>query len=348
MDYRGIKCPVCGKPFAENDDVVVCPVCGAPYHRSCYAEKGACIFTDLHESRKAWAPPPPPVAPDAATEIKDKECPNCGVLNGHSALFCSACGASLTGMPGSHANRAPSPMPAQEQRTVPPPAGYGVFPGTVGGVPFAMDPMGGANPTEPLADNVTYGDVSKVVQQNTGYYLAVFRRMRSFGHGKFSFCGFLFSGGWLLYRKQYKAGIIVTALMFLLFIANTAISYFALMPMILEAVDSAGISLSELTYIQLSDALMLYLESHPQTYFLFLLPLLFLVLTFGIMLFVGIRGNRMYLNHCVRTVQKIKSESSSAQDLDTAYSERGGVSLAAALCVFGCYVVIRMIPQFFL
>ncbi|WP_417404845.1 RING finger protein, partial [Hominenteromicrobium sp.] len=29
----------------------------APYHRGCYKEKGACIFTDLHESGKTWAPP---------------------------------------------------------------------------------------------------------------------------------------------------------------------------------------------------------------------------------------------------------------------------------------------------
>lgn len=28
MDYKGIKCPVCDKPFTENDDIVVCPVCG--------------------------------------------------------------------------------------------------------------------------------------------------------------------------------------------------------------------------------------------------------------------------------------------------------------------------------
>ena len=85
LDYKGIKGPVCGKPFTENDDIVVCPVCGAPYHRECYKEKGACIFTDLHESGKTWAPPAPPDAPNTASELKDKECPNCGTLNAHSA-----------------------------------------------------------------------------------------------------------------------------------------------------------------------------------------------------------------------------------------------------------------------
>ena len=104
MDYKGIKCPVCDKPFTENDDIVVCPVCGAPYHRGCYKEKGVCIFTDLHESGKTWAPPVPPDAPNTASELKDKECPNCGTLNAHSALFCNICGTSLTGAPDEHRN----------------------------------------------------------------------------------------------------------------------------------------------------------------------------------------------------------------------------------------------------
>ena len=57
-------------------------------------------------------------------------------------------------------------------------------------MPFAFDPMGGANPAEFVADNVTYGDVSKVVQQNTAYYLSVFRNIKSFGRSKFNFSAF--------------------------------------------------------------------------------------------------------------------------------------------------------------
>ena len=99
MDYTGIKCPVCGVPFRSGDDIVVCPECGAPYHRACYQEKGQCIFEELHKAGKAWEPPAPPKAPDPSAEIKDRECPVCGTLNAHSALFCSVCGASLTGEP---------------------------------------------------------------------------------------------------------------------------------------------------------------------------------------------------------------------------------------------------------
>lgn len=55
--YVGLKCPVCGKKFTADDDIVVCPVCGAPYHRACYQKVGACIFQDKHGTSEAWSPP---------------------------------------------------------------------------------------------------------------------------------------------------------------------------------------------------------------------------------------------------------------------------------------------------
>lgn len=45
---------MCGKTFAEDDDIVVCPECGTPYHRACWKEQGACINTVLHETGQSW------------------------------------------------------------------------------------------------------------------------------------------------------------------------------------------------------------------------------------------------------------------------------------------------------
>ncbi len=361
MDYKGIKCPVCDKPFTENDDIVVCPVCGAPYHRGCYKEKGACIFTDLHESGKTWAPPVPPDAPNTASELKDKECPNCGTLNAHSALFCNICGTSLTGAPDEHRNTGyntqQNPNNANNPNSYnnynnpygsyPPPQNNANYQSRgFGGVPFAFDPMGGANPAEFVADNVTYGDVSKVVQQNTAYYLSVFRNIKSFGRSKFNFSAFLFSGGWLLYRKQYKAGIITTTIMFLLYIANLMLSCFVVNPITTHVIDNAGVSSSDLSYVQLANLLSQYLMDNPSQYLLFCLPLLCSALMLGIMIFVGVRANRMYLNHCVRTVQEIKSVSNTETDLSAEYTARGGVNVVVTFCLLACYMILRWIPLF--
>ena len=212
IDFIGLKCPVCGETFKEGDDIVVCPQCGAPYHRDCYTQAGQCIFDDLHQAGKDWAPPPPPKPPEASAEIKDRECPVCGYLNSHSALFCSRCGSSLLGEPKRYHN-SPPPEAAPGPRPVPPPySPYGGPPrGGYAQNPFVFDPMGGVNPADVLDAGVSYGDASKLVKQNTAYYMPVFRYMKQTRRNKFNFSAFLFSGAWMLYRKQYRYGAIVTA-----------------------------------------------------------------------------------------------------------------------------------------
>lgn len=49
-------CPVCKKPFSENDDIVVCPLCGTPHHRDCYKENGECANIEKHSEGFCWSP----------------------------------------------------------------------------------------------------------------------------------------------------------------------------------------------------------------------------------------------------------------------------------------------------
>ena len=46
--YENNKCPVCGKEFAEGEDIVSCPECGTPHHRECYKSLGKCANKDKH------------------------------------------------------------------------------------------------------------------------------------------------------------------------------------------------------------------------------------------------------------------------------------------------------------
>ena len=52
----------------------------------------------------------------------------------------------------------------------------------------------------------------------------------------------------------------------------------------------------------------------------------------GIMIFVSVRANRMYLNHCVRTVQEIKRVSNTETDA-AEYTARGGVNVVVTFCL---------------
>ena len=332
LDYTGIKCPVCGKPFRAEDDIVVCPECGAPYHRACYQEKGSCVFQDLHQQGKSWEPPEPPQPADPRAEIKDQECPVCGTLNAHSALYCNRCGASLKEEP----SRQPPPSwdSASQQRS-----GFG---GAV--PPFAFDPMGGVSPAEELDPGVTFGDASKLVKQNTGYYMPVFRYIKMTGRNKFSFTAFLFSGAWMLYRKQYKYGAIVTALMFALYIGYLCANFFVATPLMLGLMEEVGADLTQtmaLTNDQLLAITQILME-RPVLYLLLSLPMLCLGVMLGVMLFVGVRGNKMYMRHCVRTAHAVKAPG--AGDVSAALDERGGVNVPIAVCLFVCYLIVVNIP----
>lgn len=52
--FENKLCPVCRRPFTQNDDIVVCPVCGTPHHRACYNEKGGCGVEEWHASGFVW------------------------------------------------------------------------------------------------------------------------------------------------------------------------------------------------------------------------------------------------------------------------------------------------------
>lgn len=336
LDYTGVKCPVCGVPFGKDDDIVVCPECGAPYHRACYSKEGKCIFTDLHQQGKEWEPPAPPKAPDPAAEIKDRECPRCGSLNGHSALFCSRCGASLLGEPQTYSNTG-NPAGQAGQRNIPPYPTWNS--GAYGAAPFSFDPMGGVSPAEALDEGVTFGDASKLVKQNTGYYMPVFRYIKQTGRNKFNFSAFLFSGIWLLYRKQYKRGIIVTVLTFSLYLAAIFTSLFLSTPILQEMAKQIGADISQgLTTAQIMEISQL-LAADLSAYFQMILPTLCLLAVLPIRISVGILGNKLYLEHCVRTVRQARAQNPGG-DPAMALEERGGVNNGLAICLGVCYFLV--------
>lgn len=354
-DYTGIKCPVCDKPFQPGDDIVVCPQCGAPYHRECYQQEGKCKFDELHAEGKTWQPPASPVNPDTSAEIKDQECPNCGKLNAHSALFCDQCGASLSGNPAQHQNQNQNPTSqnpyAGPQNPGNPFPGGSPFPGGgMGGapMPFALDPMGGVAPTE-LIDDVPAGEMAKLVQTNTAYYLPAFRNLKTYRKNRFNFCAFLFSGGWMLYRKQYKWGSLITALMFALFIGYTYISNVWTAPLLQQLYVEVGADPNAVT-ISNQQALAVFdlLKQDPHDMLIFLAPIAIMGVMFVIMVLVGLRGNRMYMNHCLKTIHKIRTEQLPDAEYNVQLQTQGNVNIPLSICLLICYLIVTWIPRIFL
>ena len=348
IDYTGIKCPVCEVPFKKGDDIVVCPTCGAPYHRHCYQETGHCVFEEeLHSTGKAWEAPQSPNPPDLKSEIKDQECPVCGTLNAHSALFCNRCGSSLSGAPPQYQNK---PNNTENNSELPiPPSPFGSY-GTAFN-PMPMDPMGGVSPTEQLDDDVSFGSVSKLVKQNTAYYMPVFRYIKTTKKNKFNFCAFLCAGPWMLYRKQYKFGTIVTVLLFTLYLASNLLSIFVSQPLYLEMLTKIGVDINSNTAVTMAEMqeLTKLLMENPMDYLKFASSTLCLLGMLIIMIIVGIRGNKMYMKHCIRTIKEIQDEHSSSDaktDINTEIESRAGVNVAIGVCMFVCYLIMSNLMLF--
>lgn len=344
FDYTGVKCPVCGNPFTENDDVVVCPQCGAPYHRHCYNEKGECIFTELHEKGETWQPPVEKTTSNASSEIKDKECPNCGVLNTHSSVFCAQCGSPLD---PEQANNNPYSNTVNNSGAVPPQN----FTGFYGGMPFGMefDMMGGVNPAENMTEDITYGEASKLVQNNTPYYMRVFKRISLLGKSKFNFSAFVFSGGWLLHRKLYKPGIIVSVLMFLLYMAYQFTTAFVSYPIMTKYMAELNIGLDQYTLtneqaMQLAELI----AQDPNDTLLMMLPMLFWLALLAVMITVGFVGNRLYYNHCVKLIRKNRSTAGSNQEYEKLTGLKGGVNNGLTIVYLICYILCTNLPTMLL
>lgn len=365
IDYIGIKCPVCEKPFTADDDIVVCPECGAPYHRACYEEAGACIFAEqLHAAGKTWAP-----AQEESTQTdsipnsnntRTKRCSRCGKMNMDNALFCDQCGQSLIGYSQTpsgnddyHQNYGSQPNQPQNGGFPP----FGGFPTNGfpmngdpnqqgGQIPFLFDPMGGVNPAE-LIDDVPAGDVAKLVQNNTPYYMPTFMNLKRYGKNRFNFCAFLFSGGWLLYRKQYKLGAIISAIIVALNIASTYVTMYFSSDILIWLYQKAGADINNptLTYSQMEQMTTLLFDLPPLKIFLLCLPSLLLLIQLIIMIVIGFQGNKLYCQHCINTIHGIASENFSPADYTVQLQSRGGVNASLAICLLICYMIIIYLPR---
>lgn len=350
-DYVGLKCPVCGKTFTAEDDIVVCPICGAPYHRHCYAEVGKCVYEDKHGTPDAWNPPGK--NGEAGNQGKTKRCPRCGSFNSDEALFCEHCGQSLSENRPNGPGTAPpypngpmndAPFGGSQPGNAPPPYGTNGFP--FGPPPFYAAGAPGANET---IDDIPVGDIARFVQSNTPYYLTVFMNLKRFGKNRFNFCAFLFPGVWMLYRKLYKAGSIVTAVMFGLYIASAWITQHYLNPIIQFLFLQTGITGDTLTPSnEQIEKLMGLIEKLPNYQVILLaVPALIFLVQLILMLVFGFTANRMYLKHCIGKVGAIRKETTRPSDNAVRMQEEGGVNLSLAICLGICYLILSYIPSIF-
>lgn len=201
MRYQNTVCPGCGKPFTEDDDIVVCPDCATPQHRECYDKLHSCVNGYLHASGFVWQESETAESPEDSRDPweegrgsdnagqKGIYCPNCGVLNEPGSFHCANCG---------------EPMPIQTN-AVPP----------FGGMPF------GTQFPDTFAQSLGISEADMIGEEKAiNYAIYVKKRVPRFlkkfhafseEEGKrisWNWAAFFLTPYYLFYRRMAKVGFL--------------------------------------------------------------------------------------------------------------------------------------------
>ncbi len=352
MDYSNHRCPVCEKVFEKGDEIVVCPICGAPHHRDCYEQEMHCHFMDKHNEGFDYKS-------EYNTENKNEDkretqntsnqgagivaCEHCGMFNVAGNKKCSGCGEPL---PESKNTYEPFDRHTQEGTTPPP---YGTQDPQNGQQPFggfAYDPMGGLKAETDVGNGVTAGEAAKFVKSSSPFYTRLFHQIKVFGRSRFSFVGFLFHGGWMLYRKMYKLGSVITAIMALLMISQLFVAtfYSDLILKISELAANVNIYNVNDSNTALKE---FFLTLDTEDIIVSFVYFFSSICQFVVRVICGLIGNRCYYKHSIKHITSIKTEAGTKEEADTTLQTKGGVNSALATSLVVSYMILTFLPYFF-
>ena len=313
------KCSYCKKKFDDENEVVVCPKCGNPFHRSCYEKVGHCDH--IKEDNES----------EEQTEENDaslKICPKCGHKNPENVIFCEKCGNEFFYFNGAGTEK----NSQNNDPNIP--------------FPFTFDPLNDIDKNGNIGD-IKVKDISEYVQVNVPYYLIVFNRLNKFKQNKFNFSAFLFTGGWLLCRKNYLLGSIITFIVAVSSIVSNYISYFYYNDILKELSAILGVNLlsinSTIKPMQLFNAVY---QLSPMKIFLFVLPLILGIIKWVIMFFVGLNANKIYFKQVSTQIEKIRATSKSEQEYKDNLKTNGGINTPLTICLIVCYLILNWLPRF--
>ncbi|MDO4731101.1 MAG: RING finger protein [Clostridia bacterium] len=343
--YKNISCPVCSQNFKETDDIVVCPDCAAAYHRDCYKKVGKCLFEDKHSD---------------GFEMY-KLCPFCNSVINNDSLFCPECKKSLLNadiendFPHNSDNDTDnSDFENQdenfqsEKNSRNNPFFYKINLSS-GGLNSVLDE---SFTFKNFSDDIPEDDLNKFIAFNIPYYAFNFKNLKNTGSSRFNFASFLFSGVWFLYRKQYLIGSIITLIMLAMTVGSI---YFQSLSakIILDILTQTGLDISTLTSSM--DNMLLFYNSFqnipfPDKFIIFIPNILF-ILRLAIMVFSGLKANKIYYKSCMSFFNELNLKNSQISIIqkDNLISKKGGINRAIALSILVSFFIINnFLPNVFL
>ncbi len=308
------QCAYCHAKLFDDDDVVYCPECGAPHHRDCYNKLGHCAREQYHGLPEEDIPKSEvdQSRPDGIPRDREGHiCSKCGSLSSSDTLFCPYCGTAFNEAKENPTDRIRPPY---------------IVPG--------VDPYGGVDPATEI-DGVSTSELATYVRIKSDHYIPVFNKLDK-GNRKigWNWSAFIFSYGWMFYRKCYFAGFVS--------ILFTIVSYVLMAPYFITIMQSMtqngfdGTSyLTQSQYTAIIEDAMAHME-----------PFTMLTLLAGVALLVAVHvivamfANRIYMNQAKSKIQKIKSDDR-IDDKISAIASVGGANIFSAAIIL--YTMINVI-----
>lgn len=316
-NYTGCQCAVCQNTFRKDDDIVVCPDCGTPYHRSCYASKGKCVNTALHEFGQSWQEL-------HRSKLAERECPNCRHINAPDARYCSICHTPMQSA-GQQNGTAPNIniiLPDGQTMTLNP-----------------NDQCCGMNPEEEL-EGERLGDVADFVGNNTLYYLPLFKRFKETGKKiSVNLPALLFPHLYFANRKMWLMTFLTILVMTICgipsILTNIEAAYTAesTIEMYQEyGMDPETILGPLISFIQANESLILSLD------------ILFYCAQLGLRVLLCVFANWFYYRHALKHVRRVRLSGMSHKMKQMILRSEGGTNLfnilGAAGISIGLYLLV--------
>lgn len=209
---------------------------------------------------------------------------------------------------------------------------------------------GGANPLslfpKEMEEDVTTAEVAEFVQLNSFKYIQNFFYAKS-KKNTFSWTAFLLAPYWFFYRKLHKIGAIMLAIM----VASS----------IIFSLPSASEKLSEDLYnfiIQYENVEQPETEEEAEEFLTeyrsgfvsvfknnlagTVLLVSQLAVLLAMHLFAGLKANKLYYNHTIKSIRKIKAETQDENQQKLLYFKQGGISVSATILAVLSYEIVMM------
>lgn len=378
MRYSGINCPACGETFVETDDVVVCPVCGTPQHRECWKKENKCVNDALHAENFEWKfpegmDPVEKLYKEAAEKKKNaghpefafkngegvKICPRCGGMNYENDAFCMRCQAPLNEEPqteGQEPQQDGNDIPHEEEARWQ--QGYERRDPRQLAIENQMR-FGGLEPNV-LVNGIPAGEISDYIGgKNPGRMIRRYASRERFG-SKFtlSFAAMILGPVYFFYRKLYKAGAAVIALLFLISMSSallmmtpTYIEYSKKIMDITMQMATRQITLEEYedkaADIEEEYASVVTSSSeNARMIFADILRYLSYFVYFG----CGLMFDKLYLKKMKKDIKEARAENNNMEDYRMALMHKGGTTIgggAAAVLLMFISTLATEIPMLF-